>query len=201
MGKGAQTRQQILDVALDAASRCGLEGITIGQLAESCGMSKSGLFAHFRSREDLQLAILDTATAQFVAAVLHPALSEKRGIQRLRAIVTNWFKLQRGEARRACIFLSGSTEYDDRPGPLRDAIADLHRQWRRDLSTSVQHAIDLRQLEASTDPEQVAFEIFALVMALHHDRRLLDDTKAHERAIQAFERMLRTYGAKTERSS
>jgi AcrR family transcriptional regulator len=195
VSKGQHTRQQILDVAFDQASRLGLEGLTIGKLAEAMEMSKSGVFAHFKAREELQLAVIDHATQIFLATVFHPALAFPRGLPRLRAIVENWFARMDSGSKRGCVFLSGAWEYDDRPGPLREALADCQRRWRGDLALCVTHAIEKGQLNSATDPYQVAFEIFALVTALHHDVRLLDEEHSRGRARAAFERLLAAHGA------
>ncbi len=180
MSKGDTTRQRILDQAYEQATQLGLEGLTLGKLAEELGMSKSGVFAHFRSREDLQLAVLDEAAQRFVQQVLQPALKEPRGIQRLRAIIKNWTR-----SPKACLFISGTSEYDDRPGPLRDALQGYHRKWRQDLARAV------RQAELGLDPDQTAFEIFALVLGLHHDYRLFGDEQVLDRADQALNKLLK----------
>jgi AcrR family transcriptional regulator len=192
VNKGEQTRKAILEAAFDQATQLGLEGLTIGKLAEQLGMSKSGVFAHFRSREDLQLAVLELAGQRFVAQVLQPALSQPRGLARLRAIGANWFSLHQ-QSRRACLFISASTEYDDRPGPLRDAVKASHQRWRQDLARCVQQAIDKGQLHEDADPEQIAFELFALVLGLHHDARLFDDDGARQRATRALDNLLNQY--------
>jgi len=190
VSKGDSTRQRILDQAYEQASQLGLEGLTLGKLAEELGMSKSGVFAHFRSREDLQLAVLELAAQRFVHHVLQPALKEPRGLPRLRAIIANWFALG-AKSKKACLFISGSSEYDDRPGPLKDAIADCHRRWRQDLARAVSHAVEKGQLSPDTDPDQVAFEIFSLVLGLHHDARLFGDASVLNRAEKALDHLLK----------
>lgn len=193
MSKGEQTRNAILDAALEQATQVGLEGLTIGKLAEQMGMSKSGVFAHFRCREDLQLAVLDRASQRFVTRVLQPALAQPRGLPRLRAILRNWFVDHLNSSPRACLFLAASWEYDDRPGPLKDATAELHRRWRSDLARCVRQAVERGQLHPDTDPDQIAFQIFALAVGLHHDLRLFGDPKALERAEKAIDSLLSEY--------
>lgn len=190
MSKGDNTRQRILDQAYAQATRLGLEGLTLGKLAEELGMSKSGVFAHFRSREDLQLAVLELASQRFVLQVLQPALKEPRGLPRLQAVVKNWFALA-AVSCRACLFISGSSEYDDRPGALKEALQEYHNRWRQDLARAVTQAIDKGQLHEDTDPQQVAFEIYSLVLGLHHDARLFGDPGALHRAERALDKLLK----------
>ncbi len=190
VSKGVQTRQAILQVGYDQACLLGLEGLTIGKLAEQMGMSKSGVFAHFRSREDLQLAVLDYAGQRFVAEVLQPALAQPRGLSRLRAIVENWLNWQQGSSR-ACLFISAAIEYDDRPGPLRDAVAEGQLRWRQEIARCVQHALEKGQLRAEVEPEQLAFEIFCLVLGVHHDVRLFgQEARVRARAWRALDKIL-----------
>ena len=190
MSKGVQTRQTIVQVGYEQASRLGLEGLTIGKLAEQLGMSKSGVFAHFRSREDLQLAVLEFAGQRFVAEVLQPALTHSRGLSRLRALMENWLNWQRGSSR-ACLFISAAIEYDDRPGPLRDAVAEGQRRWRQEVARCAQHALERGQLRAEVDAEQLAFELFSLVLGVHHDVRLFgDEEQVRERARRALDKIL-----------
>lgn len=190
MSKGEQTRKAILETAFEQAGQLGLEGLTIGKLAEALGMSKSGVFAHFRSREDLQLAVLELAGQRFISQVLQPALAQPRGLSRLRAMVANWFELHR-EARRSCLFISAAIEYDDRPGPLRQAVVEGQRRWRQEVARCVGHAVERGQLRPDTDAEQIAFEIFALVLGVHHDVRLFgDEAGVRRRADSALDKIL-----------
>ncbi|HZH44182.1 MAG TPA: TetR/AcrR family transcriptional regulator [Lysobacter sp.] len=190
--KGASTRETIIGRAYEIASSAGLEGLSIGPLAEAVGMSKSGVFAHFGSREDLQLAVLEEAGERFVAAVLRPALAAPRGLPRLRAIATAWFDwVRRNEG--GCLILSAASEYDDRPGPLRDRVIALETRWRTELGRAVRMAIDSGELAAHADPEQVAFEINALALAVHHDGGLFGFEAAQARGQRALDRLLRAY--------
>jgi AcrR family transcriptional regulator len=144
-GKGAATREAILERAHEIACCAGLEGLSIGPLAQAVGMSKSGVFAHFGSREDLQLAVLEAAARRFGDAVLLPALAAPRGLPRLRAIMRRWLDWVRNNAA-GCVLLGSVTEYDDRPGPLRDQVLRNERRWRDELARAVRLAVEAGQL-------------------------------------------------------
>ena len=191
--KGATTREVILARAYALACVNGLEGLTIGGLAEQVGMSKSGVFAHFGSREDLQLATLDLGGELFIRDVLVPALREKRGLPRLRAIYANWSEWVRHEDDGGCLFLAAASEYDDRPGPIRDRVVQQQADWREQLARAVQLAVDSGELSTDTDPAQMAFEIYALALAVHHDAGLSGYTDAAARGERAFVRLIRAY--------
>ncbi len=195
MRKGEQTRAAIVEAALALASRNGLEGLTIGALAERMRMSKSGVFAHFGSREDLQLAVLKAYERRFVDDILVPALPRRRGLPRLRAILARWVERTTLEAASGCIWISGASEYDDRPGALRDELVSMVRAWQRELSRAIQQAIEAGELRAGTDAEALVFEIYGLILALHHDVRLMRNPAAADRARRAFERVLASFGA------
>jgi AcrR family transcriptional regulator len=186
--KGAATRDSIIDRAYDIACSAGLEGLSLGPLAQSVGMSKSGVFAHFGSREDLQLAVLDAAAQRFGEAVLIPALKEPRGLPRLRAIALNWFEWVRNTSG-GCVLLGSVSEYDDRPGPLRERVLHSQRRWRAELHRAAQLAIDSGELAAGCDPDQLVFELYAVALAVHHDAGLFgfDTARTHgERALQSL---------------
>jgi AcrR family transcriptional regulator len=186
--KGAATRDAILDRAYGIACSSGLEGLSIGPLAQAVGMSKSGVFAHFGSREDLQLAVLDSAGRRFFDGVLVPALRAPRGLPRLRAIVHNWFDWVR-QTSGGCVLLGSVTEYDDRPGALRDRVLEHNQRWRAELARAVGLAVDSGELASSTDPGQVVFELYAIALAVHHDAGLFgfETARAHgERALESL---------------
>ena len=191
--KGATTREAILARSYALACVNGLEGLTIGGVAEQVGMSKSGVFAHFGSREDLQLATLDHGGERFIRDVLLPALKEKRGLPRLRAIYANWSEWVRHEDDGGCLFLAAASEYDDRPGPIRDRVVQQETDWREQLARAVQLAVDAGELAADTDPAQMAFEIYAIALAVHHDAGLAGYDDAAARGFRAFERLIRGY--------
>jgi AcrR family transcriptional regulator len=194
--KGEQTRTAILDEALRIASKLGLEGLTIGSLADATGMSKSGLFAHFGSREDLQLAVLEHAAQLYGEKVFIPVLKIERGLPRLRALFERWldWTIESG-LPGGCIMISAAIEYDDRPGPIRDAaIANQHR-GNAITQKAVRLAIEEGHLGPDTDPEQISFEMLGIVLASHNHRRLLGDKEARKRALTAFEQLISRHAA------
>lgn len=190
MRKGEQTRAAILEAALELAARQGLEGLTIGTLAERMSMSKSGVFAHFGSREDLQISVLKEYERRFVDEVLVPSLRERRGLARLAAIFARWLELTTIEAARGCIWISGAAEYDDRPGAVRDELVAMVRSWHRELARALQQAIDSGELEPDTDISEMIFDLYGIILVLHHDARLLGNERAPERARRALARII-----------
>jgi AcrR family transcriptional regulator len=189
--KGERTRSAILDAALRIVSKAGLDGLTIGTLADATGMSKSGLFAHFGSREELLLAVLAHGQAEFTGVVFQPAMEKPRGLPRLKAMFTNWLDwTESAELPGGCPMIGGATEFDDKPGPVRDMLAGGQRTWIETLKRTVRQAIDEDQLPAGTDPEQIAFEMFGIALVVHHHRRLLGYPKARARALAALEKLL-----------
>ena len=188
--KGRQTRAAILDSALSLASQMGLEGLSIGALAEVAQMSKSGVFAHFGSREELQIAVIREYHRRFEEEVFFPAMREPRGVPRLRALFERWLKRVSVEVDSGCIYISGAVEFDDRPGPVRDALVGMVRAWHEALERAIRIAIEDGQLRPDTDAQQMLFEIHGLILALHHDARLLRLPGAAQRARVAFERVV-----------
>jgi len=157
--KGQATRAAILDAALGLASHMGLEGLSIGALAEVTGMSKSGVFAHFGSREELQISVVREYHARFEDEVFHPALAEPRGLPRLRALFERWVKRVSVEIDSGCIYISGAVEFDDRPGPVRDALVDMVQTWQDALERAIRMAVEEGHLRADTVPAQMLFEL------------------------------------------
>jgi AcrR family transcriptional regulator len=193
MRKGELTRAAILDVALDLASRDGLEGLTIGLLADRMNMSKSGVFAHFGSREDLQIEVLKLYHRHFEQEVFYPSMKEPRGLPRLQAMFALWVKRVTVEIASGCIYISGAVEYDDRPGAIREELVGMVRAWQEALHRCVQQAIETGHLEPDTDPYQMVYEMYGLILALHHDARFIKRPGSVERAQAGFERLLKTY--------
>ena len=191
--KGQQTRAAILDAALGLASHMGLEGLSIGALAEVTQMSKSGVFAHFGSREELQISVIREYHARFEEEVFFPAILEARGMPRLRALFERWVRRVSVEIDSGCIYISGAVEFDDRPGPVRDALAGMVRAWHAALERAIRVAIDEGHLRPETDPTQMLFELHGLILALHHDARFLRIPGALDRARAGFERTLSHY--------
>jgi len=167
--KGASTRGMLLGRACELAARLGLEGVSIGELAAAAGMSKSGVFAHFGSREDLVRQTLDWAAAGFVDRVMAPALKQPRGLPRLQAIADGWIRWI-VEHPDGCVFLGAATEYDGRPGPMRDHVAALMDSWRQAVERAVAMAVEQGHLREDADPALLAFELQALMYGLHHVR-------------------------------
>ena len=191
--KGQQTRATILDAALALASNMGLEGLSIGALAEVTQMSKSGVFAHFGSREELQISVIREYHARFEEEVFFPAVREARGLPRLRALYERWIKRVSVELDSGCIYISGAVEFDDRPGPVRDALAAMVRAWHAALEKAIRMAMEEGHLNADTDPLQMLFEIHGAILALHHDARFLKLPGALDRARTSFEHVIAHY--------
>jgi AcrR family transcriptional regulator len=193
MRKGELTRAAILDVALDMASRNGLEGLTIGLLADRMNMSKSGVFAHFGSREDLQMEVLKLYHRRFEQEVFFPSMLETRGILRLQAMFARWVKRVSVEIASGCIYISGAVEYDDRPGPIREELVAMVRAWQGALLRSVLQSIESGDLKPGTDALQLVFEMYGLILALHHDARFLRMPGSVARAETGFCRLIEYY--------
>ena len=191
--KGQQTRATILDAALALASNMGLEGLSIGALAEVTQMSKSGVFAHFGSREELQISVVREYHNKFEEEVFFPAMREARGLPRLKALFQRWVHRVSMELDSGCIYISGAVEFDDRPGPVRDALASMVLAWQAALEKSVNMAVEEGHLNPDIDPLQLVFELHGLILALHHDARFLRNAGALDRVRTAFERLVGHY--------
>lgn len=188
--KGEQTRSEVLRIGVEMTSRIGLEGLSIGGLAQEVGMSKSGLYAHFGSKEDLQCQVLDTAADKFAESVFVPAVREPRGRRRLEALFRHWLEWETAVLDGGCPFIGAASEFDDRPGPVRDRlIGHLER-----LLAAIAKAADLgRQVgdfRGDLDVEQFAYEVWAILVSYHHYRRLLDRPDSRRRAERAFATLL-----------
>ncbi|WP_201315100.1 TetR/AcrR family transcriptional regulator [Dyella sp. EPa41] len=191
-GKRAATRELILEHAYELARREGLEGLSIGALAQDVGMSKSGVFAHFGSREDLQLAVLEAGQLRFLQRVKWPALKLPRGLPRVRAIVANWVEWAH-EYQSGCVLLTAASEYDGREGPLRDTVIRQQAGWRQEMCRAIGHAVENGELSTDTDPGQLAFEIYALMLGLHHDAGLFGFDEARRHTLVGFDRLIASY--------
>jgi len=191
--KGQQTKAAIVDAALGLATQIGLEGLSIGALAEVMQMSKSGVFAHFGSREELQISVVREYHHRFEEEVFYPALSVARGLPRLRALFDNWMKRTSVEIDSGCIYISGAVEFDDRPGPVRDALASSVSAWLSAMGRAIEIAIEEGHLRADTDARQMRFEIHSLILALHYEARFLRAPDSLERAVVAFEGIVQRY--------
>lgn len=193
MRKGELTRAAILDVALGLASRDGLEGLTIGLLADKMNMSKSGVFAHFGSREDLQIEVVKLYHRQFEQEVFYPSMQEPRGLPRLQAMFSRWINRVSVEIASGCIYISGAVEYDDRPGVIREELAGMVRTWQTALRRCVVQSIEAGHLSPQADPDQLVYEMYGLVLALHHDARFLKMPGSVRRAQVGFDRLIQSY--------
>ena len=191
MRKGEVTRQTILNKAVGLASQFGLEGLSIGGLASGLNLSKSGLFAHFQSKEALQMQVLDAAAMVFVESVIRPALKEPRGEPRIRGLFENWLKWAHSKNNPGgCIFVAAAAELDDRPGPVREHLLRISKDW---LNTRVRigmTGVETGFFRPNTDTEQFAHDLYGIMLAYHHAARLLRDNKAEIRARNAFENLL-----------
>ena len=188
MAKGNTTRARIVETALRAASVEGLEGISLGKVAGDIGMSKSGLFAHFDSKEALQVDVIEAAAEKFAAVVVAPALSAPRGEPRLRALFEHWLKWEQNESLPGgCVFMHAVAELDDRPGPVRDALVRQQTMWLDTLAKAVRLTIDAGQFRRDVDPSLFAFQLYGIVVAYYHASRLFRDPAAKEHAERAFD--------------
>ncbi len=184
--KGERTRQSILDRAVDLASVEGLEGLTIGRLADELKMSKSGLFAHFGSKEELQIATVQAAAQRYIAEIFSPALLVPRGYPRLLALCDSWLSyIRRGVFPGGCFFAAASFEYDSRPGPVRDLVRTLMDDWIGALERAIRMARDAGHIDPDVDPSQLAFELNALFFGANFSFYLRSDQQAIERAERA----------------
>ena len=188
--KGALTRQAILEHAARMASRIGLEGLTIGALAEDLDLSKSGLFAHFKSKEALQLQVLEFGIGRFVDTVVKPALATPRGEKRVRALFERWMDWPRSSGLAGCMFVALATELDDRPGPVRERLVQSQRDWLDVIANCARTAVVEGHFQKDVDPDQFAHELYGIMLANHHAVRLLRDRDAVERTRRGFERLL-----------
>ncbi len=195
--KGQQTKAVIIDAALGLASQIGLEGLSIGAVAEVTGMSKSGVFAHFGSREELQISVIREYHDRFEAEVFYAAMRQPRGVQRLQALFDNWMIQTSAEIDSGCIYISGAVEFDDRTGPVRDALARSVATWQTALRRAVELSQDEGQLIREADAHQIAFEIHGLILALHYEARFLRNPGATERARRGFLHILDRYAAQS----
>ncbi len=196
--KGRQTRAAILDAALALASQRGLEGLSIGAVAEVTQMSKSGVFAHFGSREELQISVIREYHARFEQEVFYPAIGEARGLPRLQALIDRWLNRVATELDSACIYISGAVEFDDRPGPVRDALESMVRAWHAALQRAIVGAVEAGHLQSGTDATQLLFEVHGLILAVHHDARFLRIPGALDRARHGVKRVLDGYRSRSE---
>ena len=195
MHKGQQTKAAIVDAALGLATQIGLEGLSIGVLAEVMRMSKSGVFAHFGSREELQISVIREYYTRFEEEVFYPALMQPKGMPRLKALFQNWMNRTSVEIDSGCLFISGAVEFDDRPGPVRDALAGSVKTWLAAMYRAVVQAKEAGHLAQNADEHQMAFEIHGLILALHYEARFLKTPGSVARANTGFVNILARYAS------
>ncbi|QJR11843.1 hypothetical protein DSM104443_02926 [Usitatibacter rugosus] len=188
--KGESTRAQILEAAVQMASESGFEALTIGSLAEKTGLSKSGLFAHFGSKLDLQIATLDEAARRFTESVFLPALKVPRGLKRLQALFEGWVDWPGRASLKGCPLNSASEEYNHQPGPMRDAVMERQRLLERELAKAAHMAVDAGELAPGTDTSQIAFEMVGIVLSYYRCELLIGHDPARQRALTAFQRLV-----------
>lgn len=194
MGKGEETKSMILDRAVQIASVHGLEGLTIGTLAEELGMSKSGLFAKFSSKENLQIDVLRKGSELFRRFVLYPTLKTKPGIARIRNAFFSWLMWSnRSDLPGGCLFLASSSEFDDKPGVVRDHLRKIQLSWHSSLKQFVEEAKQKGELDSKTNVEQMVQEIWGLVLSFHFYNRLLEDKQAEKRTKQCFNDLIKRH--------
>ena len=189
MSKGEETRKAVLEQAVETAARYGLAGLTIGSLATQTGMSKSGLFAHFKSKEALQLRVLELARDNFTDEVIRPALAAPRGEPRLRALFENWLAISR-DGTSECLFVSAAWEFDDQPGAVRDQLLRDHRDFEDSITQMFRTGIAEGHFQSDADPEQFAHDLHGVMLVYFHSHRLLGDPRAEAKTRRAFERLL-----------
>ena len=188
--KGLQTKAAIVDAALGLATQIGVEGLSIGALAEVTRMSKSGVFAHFGSREELQISVIREYHVRFEEEVFYPALKAQRGLPRLRAMFANWMQRTSIEIDSGCIYISGAIEFGDRTGLVRDALVSSVMTWHAAMKRAIEHCKELGQLRDEVSPKQMLFEIHGLILALHYEARFLQTPGSIDRAITGFNNIL-----------
>ena len=192
MAKGEDTKLIVLEAGLDMASQLGLECVTIGNLAKTTNMSKSGVFAHFQSKENLQIEILHYAARLFSEGVIIPALKIKAGTPRIRALVDNWIQWA-SELTGGCIFVSASADFSDRPGKVKDVLLHQQKEWINCLKRIAQSAVQVGDFRRDIDDDQFAFDLYSLLLGFHLYYNLLDDAEIRKRQETALVRLLDSY--------
>lgn len=193
MRKGQETRAAILGHAVRLATRIGLDGLTIGRLATDLGLSKSGLFAHFRSKEALQIQVLDAAAERFIDEVVKPAVREPRGEPRVTALFERWLAWTKSNSGPGgCLFVAAAAELDDRPGVVRERLVALQKGWLEMVGIMFSTGVTAGRFRGDLDPDEFAHDLYAIMLGFHHAARLMKDPRAEARAHGAFERLLST---------
>lgn len=188
------TKELILETATRIASTDGIEGLTIGELAKAVGMSKSGLFAHFKGKDQLQLMVLRMAVEKFVEIVMKPAFKAPRGEPRLHALLKRWISHLENESELpgGSVLITASVELDDRPGPLRDYVQKVQNDLIKNIEKAARIAVESGHFREDLDTEQFAWTMYSYVLGYHHFRRMLEDPKAEPHLMRAFEDLLKS---------
>ncbi len=192
MTKGNDTKTAILKTALQMASKLGLECVTIGVLAKETNLSKSGLFAHFQSKENLQIEILKYASNYFSMHVIIPALNTERGIPRIKALIKNWTEWS-SKLTGGCIFVVASTEYNDRPGKVRDFLLHQQEEWIDCLKRVALSAVKAGDFKQDIDADQFAFDLYSMMLGFHYYDKLLNDANTQKRQEKSLQDLLAKY--------
>lgn len=192
MKKGDDTKNNILTIGLEMASRYGLEDVTIGSLAKTMQMSKSGIFGHFQSKENLQVLIINHAVEDFTENVIVPSLKVERGIPRIKVMVENWIKWGNG-LTGGCIFVSANNEFSDRPGLVRDVLLSHQKSWLDSLAKLADSAINAGDFRPDIDINQFAFELYSLLLGFHYYHRMLKDTNTRDKQEKALDQLIKNY--------
>ena len=192
MTKGKETKKAILEAGLDMASQLGLEGVSIGALAKETNMSKSGLFAHFQSKENLQIEILNYAARVFSEDVIIPALATEGGIPRIKTLINNWIEWG-DNLTGGCIFVTASTDYSDRPGKVRECLIKQQEDWIDCLCRIAESAIKVGDFREGIDCEQFAFDLYSLLLGVHLYFKLLNDEEIGRHQKNALNRLIEDY--------
>lgn len=177
----------ILQRATVLASTLGLDGVTIGKLADELKLSKSGLFAHFRSKESLQMEVLKTSAEHFSEVVIRPAVKSPRGLPRITELFERWIKWAKGTRMSGgCIFITAAIELDDKPGPVRNLLVQIQKEWQDTRTRIVETGVSEGHFKADLDCDQFAFDLYGIMFAYHHAARLMRDPQAEQKARNAF---------------
>jgi AcrR family transcriptional regulator len=188
--KGARTREAILSHGVETAYRVGLSGLTVGALATASGLSKSGLFAHFKSKEALQIEVLAHARRDFIDSVIRPAIAAPRGEPRARELFEHWIVVGKSRMPGGCLFVKAATELDEQVGPVRDQLAQDHRDLHDTIAQVFRTGIDEGDFRPDADPVQFAGDLYGVMLAFYHANRLLEDPEAEDRARRSFDALI-----------
>lgn len=192
MTQPSLSREEIVGVAIEQAAQSGLDALSIGGLAKSVGLSKSGVFGQFGSKQGLQLEVLSACELRFKTQVVQPAVALERPLSRLKGLLENWLEWA-GQCEGGCLFVATATEFDDRPGPIRDQVLAASQAWVATLERAVTVAVERGDLAPETQAKQFAFELHGLMLSYHCRKRLIESAQAAAMARAGFERLLASY--------